>query len=326
LDITEARKLLGVTSRTSAAVIKKTFRQLAMQWHPDRNPASDAGEKFARFAAAYNLLLEQESNSADADAAPVKGNDRKQDFELDLEQACRGGPAEVGVDNRSECEACAGTGYQEVALSQQCPTCHGSGRIRRKHGLSNCPDCEGRGYTRRIRCPECEGQGKRLARSVFSVTLLPGMLTGDELRLEGKGHPAENPAARPGDLLLRIVLRPHVLFGVDGSDIIIDRPVSAFILLAGGTVTVPTPVGPRDIDVPPGPATPREISIPDAGIPARGKRAAGALKVRLLPSLPTVSSPTLVKLYRSLQKEIEHTQPQCCPELDAWEQRWLPER
>ncbi|GHT80993.1 chaperone protein DnaJ 1 [Betaproteobacteria bacterium] len=326
MDIPEARKLLGVTSRTSAAAIKKAFRQLAMQWHPDRNPAPEAGEKFARLAAACNLLLEQESSSAKANAAPDKGEDLRQDFELDLEQACRGGQAEVGVDKRTECDACAGSGYQEVALSQQCPTCHGSGRIRRKHGLTNCPDCEGRGYTRRIRCPECEGKGERLARSVFAVTLTPGMLSGDELRLEGKGHPAPDPAGQPGDLLLRIVLRPHALFGVDGNDITIDRPVSTFILLIGGTVTVPTPVGPRDIDVPPGLPTLREIAIPEAGIPARGKRAAGALKVRLLPGLPTVSSPTLTKLYRSLQQEIERTQPHCCPELDAWEQRWLSAR
>jgi molecular chaperone DnaJ len=251
-----------------------------------------------------------------------------QDLELDLEQICQGGKTEVGIEIQRECEACAGAGYQESAFSQPCATCHGSGRIRRKHGLANCPDCDGRGYTHRVRCPACDGKGRILSRRAFTVTLQPGMLPGDELRLEGKGYPADSPDGQPGDLRMRIVLRPHPLFSVEGSDIAIDRPVSAFILLTGGAVAVPTPTGPRGLhlDIPPGPAAPREITIPDGGIPARGKRAAGTLKVRLLPCLPSISSPALVKLYHALQKEIDRTRPQCCPELDAWEKRWLSPR
>jgi molecular chaperone DnaJ len=324
LKITEARKLLGVGPHDSASTIKKAFRQLAMRWHPDRNSAPEAGEKFARFATAYNLLLEQISDDGnEADVAPDRGADRIQELELDLETVCRGGKVEVDVETRSECEACSGRGYRETTFSQLCTACHGSGRVRRKHGLTNCPVCDGRGYTHRLPCPECDGKGKRSTNRVFTVVVPAGMFSGDELRLEGEGHPAASPSGQAGDLRLRVILRPHPLFGIEETDIVIDRPVSAFILLAGGTVSVPTPTGLLSVDIPPGPAILRETFIAGAGIPARGDRAAGALKVRFLPSLPTVSSPALVKHYRLLQKEIDRTLRQCCPELDAWEQQWL---
>jgi DnaJ-class molecular chaperone len=126
-------------------------------------------------------------------------------------------------------------------------------------------------------------------------------------------------------LRLRIRLRPHPVYTLDGSDIALERPVSVFTLLGGGTVAVPSPIGPQRIELEPGSGEAREKSIASAGVPARGNRPAGDLRVRFVPVLPSVPTPALVKLYRVLQTEIEHAGLVCAPELAEWEKHWLSE-
>jgi molecular chaperone DnaJ len=328
---TEARKLLGVGPDATPQAIKKAFRHLAMLWHPDRNPAPNAGEVFGRLNAACNRLLEsfppEDTSDGDGHKAPGKtasrGADRRQDFELDLEQLYLGGKAEAVLESRIECTECGGQGFQEAEHSQLCPNCNGSGRVRYGKTLAHCEDCDGRGYTHRIRCPQCNGDGEQVNRRTLVVTVPRGMLPGDELRIGGEGFPATSAKGHPGDLFLRIRLRPHPLFELDGCDLVLDRPTSVFTLLGGGTLAVPSPGGVHHLKLEPGPGTAREQIIPGAGLPARGKRAAGDLLVRLQPCLPSVASPALIPLYRALQAEIDSSAPESIPELAAWEERWL---
>ncbi|MDR0634412.1 MAG: DnaJ domain-containing protein [Azoarcus sp.] len=322
----EARKLLGVGPEATPEAIKKAFRHLAMRWHPDRNPAPEAGEFFGRLSTACDHLLglvPAPAHGGGGGRAASRGDDRHQDIELDIERLCLGGEVDVVLESRIDCTACGGTGYSEAGYSQLCPRCQGSGRVRLGHVLFRCEDCDGRGYTRRIRCPRCEGAGKRLERRILTVTVPPGMLPGDELRLEGEGHPAAT-RGRPGDLRLRVRLLPHPVYTLDGGNIVLERPVSVFALLGGGRVAVPSPAGVRHLELEPGPGEAREQRIPGAGVPARGRRAAGDLCVRFVPVLPSVPVPALVRHYRALQAEMEHAGQACAPELAAWEKRWLP--
>jgi molecular chaperone DnaJ len=325
LKTSEARKLLGVGAEATPEAIKKAFRHLAMLWHPDRNPAPEAGEFFARLNAACDHLLEL----AGAHVASVsrksggRGEDRHQDIELDIERICLGGEVEVGLETSAECSVCNGEGYIESTSSQLCPHCHGSGKVRIGRELFRCDDCDGRGYTRRARCPNCDGSGKQISRRMLAVSIPAGLRPGDELRLEGEGHPAESAKGRPGDLHLRVKLKPHPLYTLHGNDLVLERPVSAFTLLGGGTVVVPSPGGERYLDIKPGAAKAREQSIAGAGLPARGKHPAGKLCIRLVPVLPSASTPALVKLYHALQTEVERAGHDSIPELAAWEKRWL---
>lgn len=324
----DARRLLGVGRDATPQAIKKAFRHLAMLWHPDRNPAPEANEMFARLSTACDHLLApfetHDKGSAPQDKTPSRGEDRSQDIELGIDLLCRGGETEVVLESGTECTDCAGQGFLEHGHSQLCPHCQGSGRVKNGRNLGRCEDCGGRGYTRRTRCPRCDGSGRQISRRILVVTIPRGMLPGDELRLEGEGYPPASGKGRSGDLRLRIQLQAHPLYSLDGSDIVLDRPVSAFILLGGGSVVVPSPGGPHTLDIEPGSAAAREQSIPGAGIPARGKRAGGHLRVRFVPVLPDASTPTLLDLYRAIQTEIEQTGPDRLPELTAWEKRWLP--
>jgi molecular chaperone DnaJ len=320
----EARKLLGVGPDASPEAIKKAFRHLAMLWHPDRNSTPGAGEFFARLSTACDYLLERVPARGGAGKAVLRGEDRRQDIELDIEQLCLGGEAEAVLESSCKCMECGGAGYVESGHSQLCASCQGSGRVRHGRVLFRCEACDGRGYTRRAPCPHCQGSGESIERRVLTVNVPPGMLPGDELRLEGEGYPPDGKG-RPGDLLLRIQLRAHPLYVLDGCDIALERPVSVFTLLGGGMVAVPSPAGPRYLELRPGTGDAREQRITGAGIPARGKRAAGKLCVRFVPVLPAAQTPALAKLYRALQAEIDRMGRDCLPELAAWEKCWLPE-
>ncbi|MCL1825694.1 MAG: DnaJ domain-containing protein [Betaproteobacteria bacterium] len=328
----EARKLLGVGQDATSQAIKRAFRHLAMLWHPDRNPAPEAHEMFARLSAACDLLLEpfgqetasDDKSSSTAGKAESRGADRNQDIELDIEQLCLGGKIDTVLESGVDCLECAGQGYQEHERSQLCVHCQGSGRVRHGKSLHRCENCDGRGYSRRIRCPQCDGRGRQISRRVLTVTIPPGMLPDDELRLKGEGYAPVSGKGRPGDLRLRIQCHSHPLYTLEGSDISLDRPVSVFILLGGGNISVPSPNGLHDLDIEPGSASMREQDIPGAGIPARGKRAAGKLRVRLVPVFPASPTPALLKLYRALQAETEQMGTEALPELVAWERRWLP--
>ncbi|MDR1062522.1 MAG: DnaJ domain-containing protein [Azoarcus sp.] len=322
MKVTEARKLLGVGPDASPGAIKKAFRHLAMLWHPDRNPAPEAGEFFARLSTACDYLLERAAAHGAMGKAAPRGEDRRQDIALEIERLCLGGEAEVVLESRRECAECGGAGHVESGHSQLCASCQGSGRVRHGRALFRCEACDGRGYTRRAPCPHCKGTGEAVVRRVLTVDVPSGVLPGDELRLEGEGYPAADKG-RPGDLRLRIQLQPHPLYTLDGGDLVLERPVSVFTLLGGGTVAVPSPTGLHYLELRPGTGEAREWSIPGAGIPARGKRAAGDLRVRFVPVLPAVQTPALAGLYRAIQAEIDRAGQDCMPELAAWEKCWL---
>jgi len=331
-----AHDMLGIAADADAVSIKKAFRRLAMQWHPDRNAAPEALETFKRLRAAYVHMMglhdgDRDDDEFEPDAeAPPSGHaqsraaDRFQDLELSLEEVFHGGEKSVWIESQDSCEACDGCGTIELAHGRLCTSCHGSGRIRSGSGLAACTDCDGRGYSKRAICGECDGSGKVGGRRTLSVRIPRGMLPGEELRLEGEGEPSSDAAMLPGDLRLRIRIAPHPLFALEGRDLLLRRPVSAFRMLAGGKLEVPLPGGRLQIDIAPGTAVAREIRLEGAGVPARGKRQAGALRITLEPQFPDEPSPELCALFRRLAEEVEHDLARNVPSLDAWQRKWLP--
>lgn len=337
LNDIEAHVVLGVAADADAATIKKAFRRLAMRWHPDRNPDPTALEHFKRLRAAHDRMLgASEADDADedgsdanappsapSDTGPARGADRFQDIELSLEQAFSGCEIEVPLESVGECDTCAGSGRVQLAHGRLCQGCHGTGRIRTKAGLAPCGDCGGRGYSNQATCPDCAGSGRCGAVRMLMVKVPAGMLADEELRLEGKGEPAAHPKGRAGNLRLRIRLSAHPLFRLDGRDLVLERPVSAFRMLAGGKLVVPVPGGIIEVELPAGDCEPRELRIEGAGFSSRGNRPAGALRIQLRPVFPASSSPKLIALYRKLDAEISLDAGSSLPQLQAWERQWL---
>lgn len=335
--------LLGITPGAEEGELKRAFRRLAMRWHPDRNPAPDALEHFKALRAAYETLLADltdggaepsgddedidpgEEAAADA-AAPAgpRGADRRQTLVLSIEEACLGAEKIVVIADETVCAHCHGSGETALSHSRLCATCHGSGRLRGAHGLVSCAVCNGRGYVNKDACPDCAGSGRQGSERRLAVRVPPGMLPGDELRLEGEGEAHEGVDGRPGDLRLIIELAPHPLFRRDGRDLLVTRPVSLFRLLAGGELVVPVPGGVRRVALP-GDLRIRQLRVDGAGLPGRGGRPAGALVVDLDTVMPdTVDAGLRTQLGR-LDDALRRKLDAHLPALAEWEANWLPE-
>jgi len=296
MSAVDFHQILGVAPDASAAEIKRAYKRLAMRWHPDRNSDPQAHDQFRLVREAFEHLSRTPDNGgpdtgAETETAPSpppkrppkshkpKGEDRQQDILVDLLEAARGATVKVTVAGQIDCEDCNGTGHRSYGRTSMCNQCHGSGRLRRDHGLESCPKCQGKGFITDTSCFSCEGRGWKPADRQLAVTIPPAMLPGEELRIAGQGGPAPKNG-EPGDLYLTLQARPHELFRLEQHDVHVTVPVSVFRVLAGGTIEVPTLTGVREVLLNEGASSP-EIRVPEAGFPGRGRRKAGDLLIHL---------------------------------------------
>ncbi|ATE62585.1 DnaJ C-terminal domain-containing protein [Thauera sinica] len=335
----DAYTLLGLHPGVAQKDIKRAFRRLAMQWHPDRNPDPAALEHFKALRAAYERLLAsaesgpaaetgtdapQDTHPAGGDASP--GADRRQDLSLTIEEAWLGCEKPVKIAREAECATCGGSGEEALAHTQLCKDCHGSGRVRVGGNLERCKVCAGRGYRTQRTCTDCEGSGRTQAWRTLAVKVPPGLLGGDELRIAGAGEPSPHPDGASGDLRLRVLIAAHDLYRLEGRDLRVSRPVGALRMLAGGDIEVPVPGGSVRLHVEAGKAAPRELRVDGAGFPAGRGQPAGALIVELRPVAPEACDKHQRQVLEELDAELSRKAKRHYPELAEWETNWLPSR
>jgi molecular chaperone DnaJ len=188
-------ELLGVPRTASDAEIKRAFRTLARELHPDVSNAEDAELRFRDVAEAFEVLSDPErratydrfgkaglrrggfepaftdfGNLSDVFAAffgedllggggrqrPQRGGDVQAVVEIDLEEAFTGVPVAVPVDVALPCERCDGSGAEPGTSMRTCPTCGGAGAVR-----SVSQNIFGQ-FVQQRKCPDCGGAGQTL--------------------------------------------------------------------------------------------------------------------------------------------------------------------
>ena len=313
--------VLGLVPGAMPADIKRAYRRLAMRWHPDRNDAPEAVERFRQVRAAYDYLLDDAP--ADDTAEPARGPDQRETLPLSLEEAIFGCEHEFALGQAQVCEDCDGAGEIALARSRLCVDCHGSGRIRTATGLDRCAVCDGRGYVSRMTCDGCAGTGQvRSARRV-RVKVPPLMWPGRGLRLAGQASPEGD--LPPGDLLLVAQIEAHELFAIDGDALRLRVPVSGFALMAGGDVRVPVPGGESVLHLSAGVCAPGEQALPGHGLPRRdGGR--GDLYVRFEAVWPEALREDDIDALRRLQAHFDADIARTMPALAQWQARWLGDK
>ncbi|AAZ40759.1 DnaJ [Candidatus Blochmanniella pennsylvanica str. BPEN] len=183
-------EILGISKNADEREIKKSYKRLAMKFHPDRNPGNTTAEtKFKEIKEAYEVLSNSEkraaydqyghaafesgsmgatSNSGGADFSDIfgdvfgdifggnrrsragRGSDLRYNIELSLEDAVRGIIKEICIPTLSTCEKCRGTGARSNAAIITCMTCHGQGQVQIRQGF----------FSVQQSCPTCHGHGK----------------------------------------------------------------------------------------------------------------------------------------------------------------------
>lgn len=302
---------LGVGESASPEEIKRSYRRLARELHPDRNPGNrQAEERMKDVAEAYAVLSDPEKRTrydqvrrmtrAGAGPGGFGGNVRFEDLDLgdlfgeflggararrprrgaDLsanvrlafEDAARGATVPVAVRRDAPCARCNGTGDRS-GVARPCAPCAGTGSVGENQGLF--------AFVRT--CPSCGGTGRSVG-DPCPVCRGAGVETrreqvrvrvpagiGDGARVRVRGRGAAVPGGEPGDLYVAVAVEPHPLFGRRRDDLTITVPVSFAEAALGTEVEVPTLEGPVRLRVPAGTQPGTTLRVRGRGI----KRARG---------------------------------------------------
>jgi molecular chaperone DnaJ len=228
------------------------------------------------------------------------GGDLEYQIEIDFWDAVRGAIKKMTITRLDTCQTCHGTGA--IGTPQTCPQCNGSGSIQQAAGKMRfnvpCPRCGGTGKLRTA-CPTCGGEGRVRHTETIEVRIPPGVANGAQLRVPGKGN-AGTMGAPPGDLYLRVQVRPHPFFERRGNDLYTQIPVKVSEATLGAKIEVPTIDGRALVRIPPGTNSGTTLRLREKGVPGRnGSRGDQYVEIEIVVPKPTDER------VRTLTKELE---------------------
>lgn len=306
---------LGVSRSASADDIRKAFRKLAKENHPDANPGNAAAEeKFKRASSAFDILGDPEKRKKfDAGQIDAEGRETMGGFG----GAAGGNPFGAGGNPFG-----AGGGFRQGGRSAQFEGVDlddilggifGANRGRAGPGGMGggfrSPPKKGadmRGKVDVTLEDVINGGKKRMAFSdgrTIDVTIPKGANDGQTMRLRGQGQPGPGGA---GDALIEISVKPHAIYRREGQNLVMDVPVSVPDAVLGGKVTAPTPDGNVSLSIPKGANSGQTLRLKGKGIPdAKGKR--GDLLARLVVTLPDEPDAELEKFAKTWQAKRPYT-------------------
>lgn len=290
-------KELGVSRGASADEIKKAFRKLAKELHPDKNPGNTvADERFKRITAAFDLLGDKEKR-AKFDRGEIDADGREQFRGFSGAGGARGGPG----GNPFGQGGARQQGFENIDLDELFGGMFGGGArpggARPGGFASKGQDIKATleisledsisGATRRIQFSD----GRML-----DVAIPKGASDGQTIRLKGQGAPGRGGPA--GDALIELKVAKHPVFTRDGADLTMEQPVALFDAVLGGKVPVRTPEGTVSMTIPAGSSSGKVLRLKGRGAFADGKR--GDLLAKLMITLPE-DSPELTRLAQAVR-------------------------
>jgi DnaJ-class molecular chaperone len=271
MPTTDLYATLGVQRDASAEDIRRAYRGLAKQHHPDLNPGNKiAEERFKAIASAYDILSDTDKRGrydrGEIDAAGAEARPEHPSYR---------GYAEGAPGARYRQSAGAGPDMSDADLGDLFEDLFAGTREQR----ANTPR-RGRdqnyaltidfldavtGATKRLALPDGKG---------LDVRIPPGIEDGQTMRLKGQGSPGRQ-GAPAGDALIEIHIAPHRFFRREGRDIHVEVPITLSEAVLGGKIMVPTPTGPVTMTVPPRSDTGAKMRLRGRGVAAHAGQPAG---------------------------------------------------
>ncbi len=278
-------EVLGVKRDASADEIRKAYRKLAKELHPDLNPGKPAAEaRFKAVTAATDIRSDPEKRARyDRGEIDESGAERPRYSYRPHAEGAQGWKyqpeGEMDIGDLDDLFAMFGRGGPRSGA-------RAGGGARGGHGGGFQMPGADRHFTLTIDFALAATGGKqRLALSPeewLDVNIPPGIEQGQILRLKGKGAPGFG-GGPPGDALIEVLVAPHPFFRRDGDDIQLELPVSLAEAVLGARIPVPTVTGPVTMTIPKGSDTGTRLRLRGKGIHRRhrGKETAGDQYVTL---------------------------------------------
>ena len=267
-------KVLGIDRNASENEIKKAYRKLAKENHPDVKPNDKAAEElFKEAAEAYDVLSNQEKkarydqfghqqqqrpsggngtyydmdeilrNFANQNRRVKKGQDLRLNIKLTLEEMFNGITKTIKYKKFIVCEPCKGKGGHKVS---KCTTCGGVGRLIRQQQYGphiireevSCHICSGKGEKIEDICTTCGGQGLKNVEVGSEIIIPAGVADGMTQIHEGGGHGIQDGV--DGNLVIIITEKNHDVFTRNGNDLKMSINLTYTQLVLGDKVDITT--------------------------------------------------------------------------------------
>ena len=288
-------EVLEVGRSASPDELRRAYRRLAKQFHPDVNKDDGSEERFKEINEAYAVLSDEERRASYdrfghagvqgmptdfgfgfADIfeeffgfssggrrnrrAPRRGADLRYDLTLEFLEAVAGVEKTIEFSRQEVCSACHGSGAEPGTTPVRCSTCNGAGEVRqvRQTFLGSMVNVS--------TCPACGGRGL-LRKTVQRVVPIPaGVDEGTQVRLAGEGEPGVNGGPH-GNLYIVVHVRSHQYFRRRGDDVLLDVGVNVAQVTLGALITVPTVDGEEAVSIPAGTQPGKVLHLKGKGIP-----------------------------------------------------------
>jgi molecular chaperone DnaJ len=343
-------EVLGVARTATTEEIKRAYKRLAIEHHPDRNQGDPAAEeRFKECSEAYAVLSDEDKRARydrmgmgafDGGASGFDtvdlgsmaevlegllgdmlggrrrrgraGRDLTYELELDFIEAAHGAEKTIEVTRPSMCDGCAGSGAEPGTSVAPCPTCRGRGTVRYQRGF----------FSAARPCHACNGSGKKIdspCKACRGEGLVPKK---EELAVKIPAGVAdgsvrtvrgagEQAPGGSGDLHVTVHVKPHPLFAREGADLTCEVPVSFPQAVLGAEIDVPTIDGKVKMKLPPGTQSGRIFRLRGKGLPVFGGAGKGDQLVKVLVEIPEKINRKQRKLIEELASELGiETHPQ----------------
>ena len=301
---------LGVEKTASQDEVKKAYRKLVRQYHPDVSKHKDATEKTKDINEAYDVLGDAEKRAAYDDLGRGRrageqftpppdwgsqfdfGGADANDFFSDL--FAHAGRRSGGMGGMGGAGGRGGFGGG-AGFQMRGEDIHAAIAIDLRDAY------QGASRTISLRVPQQNEQGQTVMQDkTLSVNIPKGVTPGQQLRLGGQGHPGSG-GAPAGDLYLEIQFNPDKRYRIEGTHVYENVPVTPWEAALGGSVSVQTPSGSVEVTIPAGSQTGRKLRLKGRGIPARE---AGDLYLLLDVVLPPATSDRARELYEQMARDL----------------------